>query len=772
MNSSNPQSQNTISPWRIYAFIAGLGVIMVIFVFRLFTLQIVQGDQWVQNSEDNRTEQVSLRTQRGVIYDRNGIVLARNVASYNIAITPALVPEDLGEQSRILREISKYTTQPLSFDDNPEEEDILIQCGENLGITEMFNVGLSFSPFEPVLIECDVERDRALTIMELAVDWPGVSIQVEPVRDYPTGALTSTFIGYLGPIPEQVEDQLSAQGFVPNRDKIGYGGLELYFDQILRGVPGRRLVEVDVAGAVLRDIEGIIQPKDGDNLVLTIDLRFQQASDAILKREINFWNTYFYGNSGEIRISSGVAIAMNPKTGEIISMVSWPTYENNRFARLIPFYYYNQLTLDATNPLLNHAVGAELPAGSVFKIVTGIGALNENVVTTNQMVQTPGQITIENSFYPGDPGKAKDFVDWNRAGFGELNFYGGVANSSNVYFYKLGGGYPSEGIEGLGICRLGTYAEALGYNQLNGIELPDETDGLIPDPTWKRINQGENWSTGDTYISSVGQGFMIASPLQVLLSAATVANDGKLIRPTIVKEVVDGDGNQITVVMDEFGNLIESEVDARGRIIAHVYDAFGQPQDLVVLDETGTLYDYYYDPEGNIQGQVYDADGDPIRPILISPFVPDVRWDLTEDNIIQVYDEPLGIGSCKPTGEYKTIRAEVFSAMQQGMRLAATEGTLSKRGELFGDFPIPVAGKTGTAEYCDPVALRKNLCIPGNWPTHSWTVAYAPFDDPEIAVVAFLYNGGEGASVAGPVVKQMIAAYFELKAIDAALGNQ
>jgi len=772
MRSSNPQSQNTISPLRIYAFIALLGIIMVVFVFRLFSLQIVQGDQWVQNAEDNRTEEVSLRTQRGVIYDRNGIVLARNIASYNIAITPALVPEDLGEQSRILREISKYTTQPLSFDDNPEEDDILIQCGDNLGITEMFNVGLSFSPFEPVLIECDVERDRALTIMELAVDLPGVSIQVEPVRDYPTGSLTSTFIGYLGPISGQVEDQLSAQGFVANRDKIGYGGLELYFDQILRGVPGRRLVEVDVAGAVLRDIEGIIQPKDGDNLILTIDLRFQQASDAILKREINFWNTYFFGNSGEIRISSGVAIAMNPQTGEILSMVSWPSYENNRFARLIPFYYYNQLTLDATNPLLNHAVGAELPAGSVFKIVTGIGALNENVVTPTQIVQTPGQITIENSFYPGDPGKAKDFVDWNRAGFGELNFYGGVANSSNVYFYKLGGGYPAEGIEGLGICRLGTYAQALGYNQLNGIELPDETDGLIPDPTWKRINQGENWSTGDTYISSVGQGFMIASPMQVLLSAATVANDGKLIRPTIVREVVDGDGNPITVVMDEFGNLLESEVDARGRIIAKVYDALGQPQDFVVLDENGALYDYYYDTEGSIQGQVYDADGDPIRPVLISPFVPDVRWDLTDDNVIEVYDEPLGIGSCKPTGEYKSVRPEVFTAMQQGMRLAATEGTLSRRGDLFGDFPIPVAGKTGTAEYCDPVALRKNLCIPGNWPTHSWTVAYAPFDDPEIAVVAFLYNGGEGASVAGPVVRQMISAYFELKAIDAALGTQ
>jgi penicillin-binding protein 2 len=772
MKSGNNQSHNKVESWRIYGFLALFGLAILVFTIRLFNLQVVQSEQWEGEAETNRTETISLRTQRGVIYDRNGIVLASNIASYSIAITPAQLPEDEGEQDRVLRELAGYTEKPLSFDDDPEAEDLLIQCGDNLGIVEMVNIGLSFAPFQPVLIECDVERDRALTILERAVDWPGVSIQVEPVRDYPTGSLTSTFIGFLGPIPETLEAQLREQGFVPNRDKIGYGGLELYFDQILRGVPGRRVVEVDVAGAVLRDIEAIVQPRDGDNLVLTIDLRFQQASEAVLRKEINFWNTYFYGNSGQIRISSGVAIAMNPQTGEILSMVSWPSYENNRFARLIPAYYYNQLIADSTNPLLNHAVGAQLPAGSVFKIVTGIGALNEGVVTPTQIVQTPGQITIENSFYPGDPGKAKDFVDWNRAGFGSLDFYGGVANSSNVYFYKLGGGYAAEGIEGLGICRLGTYAEALGFNQLNGIELPDETDGLIPDPTWKRINQGENWSTGDTYIAGVGQGFMIASPLQVLLSASVVANDGKMMRPTIVREVIDGEGETVVVVMDEIGNLLENEVDPLGRIIAKVYDATGEPIDFVVLDEQGQLYDYYFEDDGTVDGQVYNQAGDPIRPILISPFVPDLKWDLTEDNLIAKYQDPLGIGSCKPTGEYTTVEPFVFEAMQQGMRLAILEGTLSREPDLFGpNFPIPVAGKTGTAEYCDVVALAKNLCIPGDWPTHSWTVAYAPYDDPEIAVVAFLYNGGEGASVAGPVVRQMIEAYFELKSIDTALGT-
>lgn len=771
MKSPNNQMENKISPMRIYLFIGIVGLAMIVFVIRLFFLQIVQGEQWSQESEENRTVEVSLQSKRGVIYDRNGIVLARNIASYSIAVTPADVSEDLGEQNRIFRELAEYTEKPLSFDDDPDAEDILIQCGENLGILEMFEVGLTFDPYEPVMLECDVERERALEIMEKAVDWPGISIQIDPVREYPTGELTSTFIGYLGPIPATLQDQLEELGFVANRDKIGYGGLELYFDQILRGVPGKRVVEVDVGGAEIRDIEGIVQAEDGDNLILTIDLRFQQAADAIVKREITFWNTWFHGNTGGVRISSGVAIAINPQTGEILAMVSWPSYENNRFAQIIPAYYYNQLIEDATNPLLNHAVGAELPAGSVFKIVTGVGALNEGVVTPNQIVQTPGQITVENSFYPGDPGRAKDFVDWNREGFGQLNFFGGVANSSNVYFYKLGGGYAAEGIDGLGICRLGSYAEALGYNQINGIELPDETDGLIPDPTWKRINQGENWSTGDTYISAVGQGYMIASPLQVLLSAATVANNGKLMRPTIVREIVDGDGKTVTVVMDEYGNLLDSEMDALGRIIVQVYDAQGNPYDLVVMDENGEIYDLYYAPDGTVEGQVYDEEGEPIRPVVISPFVPDMRWDLTEDNLISVYEDPLGIGSCKPTGEYKTVALEYIQDMQRGMRLAAVEGTLSDPDELFGNFPIPVAGKTGTAEYCDTTAAQNNLCDPGNWPTHSWTVAYAPYDDPEIAVVSFMYNGGEGASVAGPVVRQMIEAYFELKTIDTASGT-
>jgi penicillin-binding protein 2 len=689
MSLTTEGSKGPLEGWRVLVFLALLGLIFIVFGFRLFNLQVLQYGDWIGQAEENRTQQISLAPQRGVIYDRNGIILARNIASYNVAVIPALLPDDDGEIIEIELALAELTQVPYSLG---SIDDPLIPCGDDLGISQMVDIQFSFSPFKPVFIKCDIPRELALALAEKSADWPGVEVQVEPVRDYPTGDLTSTVIGFLGPIPPQSAEELQEQGFVADRDKVGYGGVELFFDELLLGVPGSRVVETDVAGEILRDIEAPIEPEAGQNIVLTIDTRLQQAAESILTSEINGWNQFL----GEIRMTSGVVIAIDPSTGEILAMVSWPSYENNRFARFIPSYYYEQLIADATDPLVNNAAGAELAAGSVFKLVTAVGALNEGVVTPNQIVQTPGLITVQEQYYAGDPGQGREFVDWNREGFGQLDFIGGLANSSNVYFYKLGGGFEEDGIDGLGICRLGTYANALGYGNTTGIELPYETAGLVPSPTWKRINQGENWSTGDTYIASVGQGFDLANPLQVLMSAAVIANDGVMMQPTLLRELVDGQGN------------------------------------------------------------------------ILQSFEAKERWDITQDPIIAKYANPSGIGACDDTGERVTVQPWVIDTVQAGMRAAVDYGTLE---EQFADMSVVAAGKTGTAEYCDAVAFNKNLCIPGNWPTHAWTVAYAPYENPEIAVVAFVYNGGEGASVAGPIVRKTIEAYFEIKAIDSELGN-
>src|SRR3990172_10151085 len=435
---SETSSKPTLEPWRLYAFLGAIGFAFLIFITRLIYLQVLEHDNWLRQANENRTETISLAPQRGVIYDRNGIVLAQNVASYNIIITPAFLPDDPGEIEQIVIELADLSGVPVSRGSIDER---LILCGDKLGIREMVDIQTSFSPYDPVKIQCNVPRNLALAVKEKTVDWPGVDVEVEPVRDYPTGELTAAVIGYLGPLPAIQETELRALGFVPNRDKVGYGGLELYFDELLRGVPGQRVVETDVGGQVLRDIEAPVDAQPGQNLVLTIDTRLQQAAATPLQEEIADWNRI----TGTITMTSGVVIAMDPRTGEILAMVSWPTYENNRFARFIPAYYYEQLVADATHPLVNNAVGAEIPVGSVFKLVTAVGILNEGVVSPNQIIQTPGLITVTERFFEGEVGRAREFVDWNEVGFGQLNFVGGLANSSNVYFYKVGGGEQEGG---------------------------------------------------------------------------------------------------------------------------------------------------------------------------------------------------------------------------------------------------------------------------------------------------------------------------------------
>ncbi len=689
--------ENGVSHRRIYSFLAVMVLAFLVVGARLFSIQILQGSDWLSQAVDQRIITLSVPTLRGTITDRYGTILARNIPSYNVVVTAANLPEADADIEVVLRDLAALVDTPLDRSEITPE-DPYVPCVSNHGIRQIVEFGETTAPFRPVEIQCAIARERALVIQERAADLPGVGVVIEPVRDYPTGELTAALVGFLGPIPEALEASLRAQGFDPSRDKVGYAGVELSFQDILSGRNGARTVEVDVAGQVLRDVASFEPPVPGQSVVLTIDTRLQQAAEAILLGELNFWNTYF----NTIRTNNGVVIALNPQTGEILAMVSYPSYENNRMARFIPGYYYEQLISDKRNPLLNHAVGAELPAGSVFKLVTAVGALSEGVVTPEQILDTPGKITVSERFTAQDLGRTREFVDWREEGFGQLDFLGGISNSSNVYFYKLAGGFNDEVPEGLGICRLGTYARAMGYGRFPGIELPDEEDGLIPDPTWKRINQGENWSTGDTYIAGVGQGLVVATPLQVLLSASIVANDGMLMRPTILREIQDGEGN------------------------------------------------------------------------VIQPFEPDVLWDITRDPIIVQYADPASPGGCENKEirrtkalkiETKAVEPWVIDTVQEGMRLAVLDGTLANE---FANVTVAAAGKTGTAEYCDDVALEKNLCIPGNWPTHSWTVAYAPFDNPEIAVVAFVYNGGEGASVAGPIVRKLIEAYFELKAVDTA----
>ena len=679
MNRPFP-SRTGFENWRMIAIYILILVIFGFFGLRLFQLQISKGSEYLIRSEDNRTTVISEPTQRGIIYDRNGFVLARNVAAYNITITPADLPSDSGSVQEVYRQLSAMIGVPVSQGVTDEASVRLFKpCDNDLGITQIVYIADTNAPYKPVDVKCNVDQKMAMTIRERTIDLPGVGIEIVPVREYPTGNLTSEIIGFLGP----VDSSYTSQGFVTNRDKMGFAGIELAMDKQLLGTPGTRVVERDVAGQIQRDLEPPVNPVPGNNLQLTIDTRLQSAAKTALQNQMNGLNLRF----PKMGLNTGVVVAMNPKTGEILAMVSLPNYENNRMARQIPSYYYNQLAKDPTNPLLNHAITGEFPPGSVYKLVTSLGILNEHTISPTKFIDDPGIIRITDIFSPNDPGHIRDYVCYTYkttgAGHGLVDFLKGISQSCDVYFYKVAGGYPDEVPDALGIVRMQQYALALGYGSESGIELPGETSGVSPDPTWKRVNQGENWSLGDTYIAAIGQGYVTATPMQVLISLATIANDGKQMQPTLVHEITDSEGK------------------------------------------------------------------------VIQPFKPKVKKDLTKDPVIAVFDENNSIIGHKP------VETAAIALLKQGLRKVVVDGTGTG---IFEGFSIPSAGKTGTAEYCDNIAQINEKCSQGNWPAHAWYAGFAPYDDPEIAVVAFVYNGNEGSTTAGPIVRQVMEAYFDLKA--------
>ncbi len=694
------ESQNSpIARWRLWLTYAVMGALTLVFLGRLYSLQVLQSEDFETAADDNRLETVNIPAPRGVIYDRNGSLLVRNIPVYNVTITAANLPDSQAEVQSIFNTISDFTGVPVDQSGPPAA-----QCVPGRGIRQLVEEGASLAPFEPWPVACDVGEATARTLKQQAVDMPGVEVEAVPVRDYTTGSLTSAVIGYLGPIPALEEEFFRERGFDPSRDKVGYSGIEAEYQEVLAGSNGRKIVEVDVAGRELREVGEVIQPEPGNNLQLSLDTRLQAVAESALRNRMDFMNRFDPFGGPELRVPLGVVIATNPQTGEILAMVTLPAYENNRMARFIPLDYYESLLANQRgNPLANHAVSSEFPPGSTFKMVTAVGAVNEQVINPQRTLFDPGQITISNTYFPNDPGRAKDFVCWKEDGHGDVDFVEGVAFSCNVYFYKIGGGYQNEVPNGgLGIDRLSTYAHALGYGAPLGIDLPGEENGLVPDPEYKRINLGESWSTGDTYNSVVGQGFVGATPLQVLNSISTLANGGRVMWPHLVTDVLDGEGN------------------------------------------------------------------------VVQHFEPCTLWDLADGEITPLHqigadcpNVPDAVRQARASTPDVLVDPNVIELTQEGMRQVVEnpDGTANGVANLE---RISTAGKTGTGEFCDEVAQRRQLCEPGNWPTHSWYVGYAPFENPEIAVVAFVYNGGEGALTAGPVVRQILEAYFELKAIDVA----
>jgi len=682
--------------WRTSFFYIVLVAAVFGLVLRLFWLTVIEEPTFTADALENRVSRLSDPAARGIIYDSRGVPLVLNVPAFNVVIVPANLPDSEAQVERIYQRLSALLDIPLTVPGSEPQAPCTSGTGPTAtrGVRDLVEEGAGFRPFDAVKIGCDVSKEIALIIREEKDQLPGVDVIVEPLRQYPTGELTAALIGYMASIPAPNDAPLTyayltGRGFVPGRDRYGVAGIEASMQDVLGGQNGSSLVEKDVSGQVLRVLGVETATVPGNNVQLTVDVRLQNAVYAAISHRIDYVNA-FNANQERVKAFTGVAIVMNPNTGAILAMVSWPTYDNNKFARVFDNAYYTQLAgdptlevpLDPYHPLLNHAVNVLYPPGSVFKIVTAVGALEENVIDPDRVINDPGKITIRDQYFPADLGRARDFVCWKSDGHGPVDFITGIAQSCNVYFYKIGGGFAEDGIEGLGIIKLGQWMRRFGFGQPTNVELPGELAGYIPSPDRKRITWGESWSTGDTYNAVIGQGYVSVTPLQMLNAYNVVINGGWLYQPTIVDQILDGEGN----------------------VISH------------------------------------------IEPTLLNP-------------------------------ERLPISQRTLDYVRAGMRQVVVDGTLAGDLNIYGQVGVPVldvpadlqvAGKTGTAEFCDDFAYPRGWCIPGEFPTHAWTTLYAPYEDPEVSVIVFVYQGGDGSRMAAPIAGEILRAYFELQAQDAA----
>lgn len=754
--------------WRLTFFQAVIFAVFLLFSVRMYELQILQYDDYNAEANANRLTTVPIAASRGAIRDRYGVRLAYNVPAYNVVIVPADLPANEEEELQVFNRLSALVGVP------PTAEQAR-QSNSNLrSIEELVAEGEGIAPFRAVTVAADIERRVTLQILEERIFMPGVDIVAVGVREYPFGnttATTSHIIGYLGPVSAEEAEALRDQGVDPQFVRTGYEGIERFLDEQLAGQRGEQIVEIDVAGQDLAVISEL-PPVAGQSVSLTLDYELQAIAENVLIEQLaNRNNPDYYVQQGRTAprgiSTQGVIIAMDPNTGEILAIVSWPTYDNSRFARGIDVEYYLDIIEDPARPLLNNAIKGLYPPGSVWKLITAAGVVEENVIDPQQQLDDPGELIVENRYAPNDAAASQRFVCWLDNGHGRVNLIQSIAYSCDVYYYQVGGGNNEistavlrEG--GLGINDLFRYATATGIGSELGIELPFEAAGRMPDRDWKRRNYGENWSTGDTYNAAFGQGYVTVTPLQLLAQVTSIINNGTLYQPTLIREFFDEEGNVVTPFEPQVLRTVNpAEVDPNEPLTLLLLEdmlMYGQTSLACTCEADSPWYDpFRCDPEGyrNIVN-------------LGTEIAPDEREYRIHIPLNYTFNgqvcQPIRFTSAENQYSPAFISDNSLELVRLGMRdVIIAEGGTGAPAALD-DIGIAVAGKTGTAEYCDDIAQPLGYCVPGQWPSHAWYVGYGPYEDPEIAVIAFVYNGGEGSFMALPLVRETMRAFFELQA--------
>ena len=506
---------------------------------QLWRLQIVEGREFRKRAEENHIREVRLPAPRGIVYDRRWFdgqsrLLASNAPIFVLSIIPGELPK--GRELEVYQRLETIIGMPVA-----EIRDRVARQKNDLDL------------FAPIPVRFNLPRDSALKVDQARLELPGVMVSYESTRRYNEGPLFAHILGYTGLVsptllrPEEYRRLTSPEGGYTINDRIGADGLEKQYEQLLRGHYGRKKLEVEASGRQ-RELGVADRPRPGSNLVLTVDLDLQRFVDGALREGLH-------------NAPSGVAIVMDPRNGEMLSVVSQPEYDNNIFTDDERDDELARLLKDPNQPFFNRAVSGLYPPGSTFKLITGIAALQEGVAGRETVIESRGEIFVENDRWPGARASQR-LPEWTPVGLGKLNFIQAIANSSNIYFFILGGGYekdyPSGPLRlGLGHERLARYARMFGYGAASGIDLTDESDGTMPDEAWKQAKRGEPWFKGDTYNMSIGQGYVQATPIQVANVTSTIANGGTLYRPHLLKAVVDSDGQIVQTVRPEIIRTVD-----------------------------------------------------------------------------------------------------------------------------------------------------------------------------------------------------------------------
>jgi penicillin-binding protein 2 len=563
---------------------------------RLWFLQLVQGEEMQQRSEHNRIRLQDLPPWRGMILDRQGNVLVANRPSYELVV----VLEDVGNIPLLAERLARL----LHLD--PQQLTTQLQNGKKAGLHQ-------------VRVRGDLSWDDLARVETFQPELPGVLIQIQPKREYRNQGMACHVLGYQG----EISDAQLKSGKYPNYkigDYLGKCGVELAWEKYLRGKRGSRRIEVDAYGRELGQLDSVF-PTPGANIYLTLDNRMQREAEACLQGQ------------------AGAIVALDPRTGRVLALASAPTFSQEAFERGLSNQEWQKINHDKSHPLENRALRGQYPPGSTFKIIMALAGLEEQVITPGTVIDCTGSLTV------GD----HVFHCWQKRGHGPMNLYKAMVHSCDIYFYEVG--------RRLGVDRIAAWSRRFGLGAPTGLDLDKEMPGLVPSIAWKRARYHQPWHEGETLSVAIGQGYNLATPIQMAQVVAAIANGGIIYKPYIVEKV-------------------ES-------------------------------------PSGEI---LYQA-----KPQVQS------RLGANPANL---------------------------EAVRQALVGVVNEGT-AKVARLPN---VQVAGKTGTAQVValDPDNPKKKR--ERRMEDHAWFVAYAPADDPRVAVAVLVEHGGHGGEDAAPLARRVISA--------------